>query len=195
MPEFDLSTLAFTDDVDDQERASDGYSRYGVYLTYNADQLHGHGDPLTPAEFATAAWHIATSPIMSPGYVRTRPDLHHLAPDRDEEGNLLMRITVPLRHRHLVHQPAPRTADWDTVNQPWTNSAWSILAEPERTERPTVLAGATLLLPVPIALLPHPTAVRPGAAMTEQAKQAVQTVVHHANDHAHLVNDLTGSAR
>ncbi|PBC77105.1 hypothetical protein BX265_1842 [Streptomyces sp. TLI_235] len=196
MPEFTTRTLALTDDKTDKARASDGRSRFGVYLANNAHLLHDSGDPLTPAEFARATWRIATAPVMAPGYVHLRPDLHNItlvAPDEDTD-DLALRIEVPLRHRALATWPARMTADWQP--DPWATgrAGFTALARPDRADRTALLLTATVLVPVPAGLLTAPAGTRPGPEMTRQAKQTVTALVGHANAHAHLVNDLTAGA-
>ncbi|MEV7182213.1 hypothetical protein [Kitasatospora sp. NPDC093679] len=196
MPEFTTRTLALTDDKTDKARASDGRSRFGVYLANNAHLLNNFGDPLTPAEFALAAWRIATAPVMAPGYVRLRPDLHNLtlvAPDEDTD-DLALRIEVPLRHRTLATWPARIIADWQP--DPWATGrgGFTALARPDRADRTALLLTATVLVPIPANLLVAPTGTQPGPDMTRQAKQTIAALVDHVNAHAHLVNDLTAGA-
>ncbi|MDH6126897.1 hypothetical protein [Kitasatospora sp. GP82] len=196
MAQFTHSTLAIADDFYDRARASDGTSRYGAYLAQNAHLLHDYGHPVTPAGFASAAWFIATSPVMSPGYVRTRPDLTAITVvSAGEDGlDIALRIDVPLHHGTLAHWPA-RTLDWQTDRNGWTDSTWKRVAEPDLTDRPALLVTATLLVPVPAALLVTPTAARPGRTMTREAKQTVKALVQPANANAHLVDELTGDYR
>ncbi|MEU8511610.1 hypothetical protein AB0C76_08495 [Kitasatospora sp. NPDC048722] len=196
MPEFSESVLAITDDADDRERASDGRSRYGAYLAARADQLLDDGAPMDAASFAVAAWRIATSPVMAPGYLRIRPDLAALTPVITDNYRMILRIDVPLRHRALTNRP-PRTDDWSTYRPAWGDERWPRLTEPDPqiSGRPALLVTATLLVPVPADILTDPSADRPGPAMTREAKAAVKALARHANDHAHLVNDLTGGTR
>ncbi|MEU3492203.1 hypothetical protein ABZ747_01750 [Kitasatospora cineracea] len=197
MPELDLNTLAFTDDIADRRDASDGRSRFGAYLGYNAGLLHEDGEPLTAREFAFAAWQTATAPVMSPGYVRVRPDLHSLTlvSYGEDLDQIALRADVPLRHHQLATHPGHRLSDWQ--RDVWaTDGAFTALTEPRPSSRGALLVTATLLLPVPEHHLVTPTVAVPGPEMTAQAKQAVAALVDWANEHAHLVNDLaTGGAR
>jgi len=196
MPDFTSRTLALLDDTDDRDRSDDGHSRYGAYLRINADQFHNDGDPLTPAEFAHAAWRIATSPVMSPGYVRIRPDLRDVTPDLtgDDYDSLALRIVVPVRHTALTRRSAQLT-DWATRYSGWGDDRWKVLVEPEPTNRAALLLTATLLVPVPEHALIAPTTTRPGRTLTREAKRAVRALAEHANSHAHLVADLLGGGR
>ncbi|MFJ9693424.1 hypothetical protein [Kitasatospora sp. NPDC101183] len=193
MPQFTLGTLAVVDDKYDREYASDGGSRYGAYLARKARLLHEDGQPLTAAEFARAAWQIATSPVMSPGYVRVRPDLHAVTVVPAEDNEVALRIEVPLRHHALAHRPDHRLGDWQP--DPWSNDDdFRRLIEPY-TDKALLLATATLLLPVPDHLLIEPGSAEPGRIMTIEAKSVVQELTVWANAHAHLVNDLTEGVR
>ncbi|WP_457029449.1 hypothetical protein [Kitasatospora sp. P5_F3] len=187
---FDEHTIAYTDDVYDRERASDGHSRYGAYLADRAEQFGGPRDPLTPVEFAMTAWHIATSPVMSPGYVLIRPDLATLTTDRDEEGNLHLRAELPITHRALAVRPATRMDDWDTYRDAWNPSPWQARVQPETVTHPALLTTAVFLIPVPLHLLTAPAGGYHGRSTTQEAKRTVQALAQHANQHAHLLGAL-----
>ncbi|WP_354641322.1 hypothetical protein [Kitasatospora camelliae] len=192
MPEFTHHTLAIADDAHDRAHASDGYSRFGAYLAHNPGLLHDDGQPLTAKEFAFSTWQIATGPVMSPGYVRIRPDIHAvtLVSTGEDGHDVALRIDVPLRHRALAEWPAMIVGDWQA--DPWAtgNSGFTALVEPERTDRTALLITATILVPVPARLLDAPTVAEPSPLMTYQAKKTVNTLVDHANAHAHLLGDL-----
>ncbi|MFB7663945.1 hypothetical protein ACFC1R_08355 [Kitasatospora sp. NPDC056138] len=189
MPQFTNGTLAVVDDVHDREHASNGDSRYGSYLTRNARLLHEDGQPLTAAEFACSAWQIATSPIMSPGYVRIRPDLHNITAVQTDDNELALRVEVPLRHTALAHRPDRRLGDWQPDLWSVDRGPFRRLFEPD-VDKPLLLATVTLLLPVPDHLLIEPGSAEPGWIMTLEAKSVVDELVVWANAHAHLVNDL-----
>ena len=195
MPQFTDQTLALIDDDYDKANASDGSSRFHSYLAVNAGHLHEDGAPLTAVDFAHAVWRIATSPVMSPGYVRTRPDLTALTlvTTGDNYDQIALRIDVPLRHRVLARRPAGRPGDWE--RDPWSSSdEWAAAIEPA-LRGPALLLTATLLVPLPEHALTAPSVARPGPAMTRQAKQTVRAIAEHANASAHLVADLIGGER
>ncbi|MEU1418659.1 hypothetical protein [Kitasatospora sp. NPDC005751] len=197
MPQFDHHTLAVIDDTHDREQASDGRSRYGAYLTRHAHRLNDDGRPLTPAAFAVAAWRIATAPIMAPGYVRVRPDLHALTVEtaEDDPAGIVLRITAPLRHRALAHLPEPgHWQDWEADR--WADGPWPTLAEPIPGRRPVLAVTATILLPVPAVLLPTPASTRPGPGLLRDAQHTVTVLADYANRHgAPEVADLIGGDR
>ncbi|MDH6132864.1 hypothetical protein P3T37_002250 [Kitasatospora sp. MAA4] len=198
MPEFSTNTLALADDIDDRERASNGSSRYGAYLDQRARWFTDDGDPLGAVEFARAAWQVATSPVMSPGYVDIRPDLSAVTAHVTEDYELVLRVDVPIRQSALAHRPDD-LGDWTAAwgRDPWrtTGDRWRALVEPERITRSALLVTATLLIPVPDHRLTEPSANGPGALLTFEAKDAVATLLQTLNAHAHLVNELMGTAR
>lgn len=64
----------------DRDQASDGVSRYGAYVRQSSSIAEccrddGYDGQVRQARFAVAAWETATSPVMSPGYVRRHPRL------------------------------------------------------------------------------------------------------------------------
>ncbi|MFD7986851.1 hypothetical protein ACFV4M_26195 [Kitasatospora indigofera] len=195
MPQFTAHTLALTDDEYDTVDASGSNSRFDAYLATNAGRLHEDGAPLRPLDFAHAVWRIATSPVMSPGYVRIRPDLAALTlvTTGDYQDQPALRIDIPLRHRVLTRRPATLLGDWE--RDPWSSSnEWAAPIEPG-LRRPALLLTATLLLPVPEHVLAAPSVARPGPAMTREAKQVLRALVQHANANAHMVADLVGGDR
>nr|BFD92245.1 hypothetical protein KitaXyl93_36050 [Kitasatospora sp. Xyl93] len=182
MPEFDHFTLAAVDDDYDRGHASDGHSRFGVYLDRYAG-LPGDDEPLyTGAEFAVVAWGIATTPVMSPGYVHLRPDLlavtAHLA--EDDPSGLVLRVTAPVPHHALAARPGPgRWLDWE--RDCYDRGPWSPTVEPIPGRRPVMLLSTYLCLPVPADTLVVPTTNRPGSELTRQAKAAVAVIAEHVN--------------
>ncbi|MFF7634265.1 hypothetical protein ACFZB9_14080 [Kitasatospora sp. NPDC008050] len=195
MPEFSTNTLALTDDAYDRENASNGNSRYGAYLDQHAHWFNEDGHPLEVGEFAIAAWRVATSPVMSPGYVRIRPDLASITPHLTDDRDLFLRVEVPLRQTALVSRPAG-LADWTRERPaPWDTGIWLTLVEPYQLGRPALLATAALLLPVPHEDLIEPAATGPGRLLLIEAKDTVHTLLRVLNDCAWIINDLTGAVR
>lgn len=195
MPQFDHSTLVIVDDIADRRDASDGRSRYGAYIAHHAGHFHEDGDPLRPTEFAAAAWRIATSPVMAPGYVAVRPDIDRVEVYVDHDGGVQLCAKIGLRHGALARRPTGHPLDWERA--PWSRPGEPrpALAAPERTDRPAVLVTATVLLPIPDTILTTPTTAGPGRTLTDEAKTVVAALARHANTHlAPLVADLVGGA-
>ncbi|MEV0187511.1 hypothetical protein AB0I39_03100 [Kitasatospora purpeofusca] len=195
MPEFDRFTLAVVDNGYDERHASNGHSRFGVYLDHGAYQLDDSGSLPSRAEFAVFAWTVATSK-MSPGYVRVRPDLLAVtaAQAEDDPADLVLRITAPLPHGVLATRPGGgRWLDWESDCYP---GPWSAKVEPVPDRRPVLTLTADILLPLPAGeLLPAP-ASWPGPELTRAAKRAVARLAEHVNTHAGpAVDELLGGAR
>lgn len=177
------STLALIDEDYDRVNASDGISRYGVYLAQRPRDFAGWDpEPLSPSEFAVAAWRIATAPIMHPGYVRTRPDLVGIrAGFAEDEPSAVLTVSVPLLHHDLVVRLPYEWRDWQPRHYRHDNS-YSEWTAPD-DQRPAVLATAEVRVPVPEALLPVPKHLR-GPGLLADAREAVFTLAELVNDKA-----------
>ncbi|MFJ2178916.1 hypothetical protein ACIOHE_39235 [Streptomyces sp. NPDC087851] len=174
-------TLARIDDEYDRDRASDGISRYGAYLDQHIGEFHEYGEPSTPlpaAEFAAAAWRVATAPIMSRGYVLLRPDITGVDCAFTEDGRLVLAVTVPVPHSALSARVPYEWRDWEPDRYSFTDGPFHRLVEPE---------GPALLVTAEIRIvvngLPVPSHVR-GAGLLDDARTAVAFLVHQLNDAA-----------
>ena len=148
--------LVWIDHEHDRASASDGVSRYGVYLRQRAAWFR---DIDTPKEFAATAWRVATGPVMSPGLVCMRPDLGGVTLGFDEGGEGILRATVrvPLPY-HRVRGASDRLrypiGDWHT-ERTW-NPDGTRYEEPRASrEHAAVLVTAAVLIPVNTDRLPH----------------------------------------
>lgn len=177
------TTLALTDDSYDRSNASDGHSRYGAYLAQRIGDFHEYGEPdtpLPPQEFAAAAWSVATSPIMSPGYVRTRPDLAgitvHLADDGD---GLVARVLVPLQHRDLATRLPYNWRQWEPIRYHGDAGAYqSFIAPADRHAAILTTAEVRVLLDTAHLVAQEHVHSR---GLVADAKRAVQALVSDIN--------------
>ncbi|WP_018385283.1 hypothetical protein [Wenjunlia vitaminophila] len=189
------TTLVLLDEVTDQERASDGVSRYGVYLAAAAQDFQIWPDadaPHTdPAYFAVTAWRIATSPIMDPAYAVTRPDLTAITAHIDDEaGDLVVDIAVPLTHRALARRPGYPWQDWRTSRPVTGDPAGHWPRTPPPGPRCAILTTATVRLNGRDWPLPTPTATS-GPTLLAEAKQAIEVIADRVNTEAgHIVAQL-----
>lgn len=183
--------LVYVDDKYDQEYSDNGVSRYGQYLKQRPDEFRdGWSDEPAPiqtaAEFAVHAWRVATPPVMAPGYVRVRPDLHRVTLHRDDDdGALYAEVHVPLRHHHIGSgsKRFPYAwQDWETE----TDFAGDYLAHfGPRTLRQTAVLASTVVR-VSGREWTHlitPSAYE-GRTLLDEARQAVFAVAQHINDEA-----------
>ncbi|MFF3848017.1 hypothetical protein [Streptomyces sp. NPDC002328] len=177
------TTLALVDDDYDRVNASDGRSRFGAYLAQHPRDFEAWApEALNPSEFAAAAWRIATSPVMSPGYVRTRPDLAGITTGFAEDGpDLVLTVRVPVLHSDLHVRLPYEWRDWQSRNYRHDGSFPEREAPDDR--HPAVLATAEVRVPIDEALLPAPKHLR-GPGLLADAREAVFTLAELVNDKA-----------
>jgi hypothetical protein len=146
----------------DADRASDGYSRYGVYVLDRerefTDPWAADVQPLEPLAFAIKAFEVACPPIMSPGLVDWRPDVHTVSLGYDEDGNhLMVTVELPIKHSQLAAKIPYGYTDW-ALHRHWSHDDYQYLTYPgTRRDRPTVLATVKVT-----HVLAHVTLVTPG---------------------------------
>lgn len=141
--------IVHVDREGDRDRASDGYSRYGAYVSARkhqfVDTYEGPEAPLEPIRFALEAWRIATPPVMGPGLVDWRPDLHKVTIGYDEDGaDMMVTVELPLRHNQLAAEIPYSYKDWE-LQRHWGADDYQYLLEPgTRRDRPTVITTVTI---------------------------------------------------
>lgn len=151
-------TPAFWIDAEyDREYASDGVSRYAAYVR------DGKFEPWTDndraVELAVFAWERATSPVMSPGYVRRHPRILTVRLERSGwDGSLLAVVDL------VIPQPQPLQwlrsdddrdmwRDWPR-DQRFGGDSWREPDTDELAGNPYLLCTASLRFTVPSADLP-----------------------------------------
>ncbi|MFD4144421.1 hypothetical protein [Streptomyces sp. NPDC058572] len=181
------TTLALVDEEHDRRNASDG-SRYGAYLKQRLSSFHEYDrpdQPLPTDEFAAAAWRVATSPVMSPGYVEIRDDLRGIIPTFGEDGDgiLLLDIHVPLYCQDLrAARDIPLGwQDWDTERH--YLSSYATLYEPS-SKRPALLTTTVVRLVADDSWGLLPQEHTRGHGLVDAAKRAVATLARGINQHA-----------
>lgn len=177
-------------DVYDLAHASDRRSRYGAYLAQNTRRFRGEdGRPTSDsAEFAAAAFVIASAPIMSPPYVSTHPRVVFAAPrwDEDRRCGLVIDLATPVSSSVADHLPT-RATGWE--HDPSTGRHFP----PEGNDALAAYSRLTVRLPLPVDLLPSPAYTAMGIAEVETAKRAVRVLSSHANCVlTHLIVALDG---
>lgn len=187
-----LPTPFVVDDDDDQTYASNRHSRYGAYLAHNADMFISALDDRVG--FALAAWAIANSPIMTPGYVRAHPRVLDTLTGWDSDYRPA--ITVALA------APMPATLATTAVGSwlSWQHTGHGdreYWYEPEHFDRPVVLATVAMRVPIPVGRLPEPRyhGTRRPVPDTATAQHAVRELCRVLNvDLAAVVAALTTPA-
>lgn len=171
------------DDAYDADRASDGTSRYGVYIRQRLDMFDDLDDPgrftVDPVQFAAVAWDIATGPIMAPPYVRTgNPRILSATCCRNNwDGSLLADITLAV-HRPTELRRILGFADWDLDS---FRDAYLEPSEQALANRPAMLTTTRLLLPIPTGRL-HAPKDTPATVSTPDAKDSVRAVAAVLNE-------------
>ncbi|MFF4902537.1 hypothetical protein [Streptomyces sp. NPDC001068] len=205
MTEWAPTDLVRVDEDGDRSGASDGHSRYGVYLSQRLDEFHDYDStdsPLTTENFAAAAWRVATPPVLI-DYVVFRPDVQSIEAvwneNEDGDGSLAFKVSVPLRFDDLNvnHRPSYPWQDWTTRYDISTrDDKYSRVWEPVlKPGSPAVLTVANLLIPAADWDLPLPRHTR-GRGLTDDAQQVVREVVQQINHHAGpMVARLLGEGR
>jgi hypothetical protein len=187
--------LVRVDEVYDREFASNGVSRYGAYVRSRAHLFADEGTPLDPVGFTVLAWEIANSPVMSPGYVRRRPDIEAVTCRHSEEpGALVADVEVRVRWPAELPRSGP-LAGWRS----WAlEDSWG--DQPPRNvepgdDKPALLITAHMWVPIPELSLPAPRwPTLPGDVNVADAKRAVAAVCRHVNAAAGpVVSALRGS--
>lgn len=182
--EWNDHTIVRVDADYDRDRASDE-SRYDAYLQQHLRELDGIDDP---GEFAGFAWRVATGPIMSPGYVRVRPDIEQIRIEVDyEEGDPIAIAAVPIHHQALARRP--RAQDWTVDPYDHQPGPYRAVDEPSR-KSPAVLVTATIVVPAGGWGLPEPV-LTDGPALYARARAAIDALVQGINtDLAPLIAEL-----
>lgn len=198
MSSWTPATIVRIDEEYDRARASNGSSRLGAYLDDRLDSFHEWDEPDTPVsaeEFAAAVWEVATSPMMSPGYVRTRADLGMVRVQNRSDGDgLLVSVAVPVRHGALKARLPFQWREWERDRYGiGDDDDYPQLVAPEDSDRPAVLITAEVRAPL-VGPLHTPTATR-GRELHEDAKAALRLLVDQVNAAAGpIVATMNGEA-
>lgn len=160
-----------------------GGSRYAAYIRQG--RFEPYSDDDQAVELAVFAWDRATTPVMSPGYVRRHPRILTARLARsDWDGSLIAQVDLltgqPAQFRNGL--PGPGGGWWRS----WP-SEHSFMSDREtwyepRTEELAngayLLASVSLRFTVPSAGLPQP---HPDGADVETCERAVAIVVRELN--------------
>jgi hypothetical protein len=188
---------AFEPDEDyDRAHASDGVSRYGVYLAQHAHMFADESDgrpTADPVLFAGTAWEIAHSQTMTPAYVRTHGRVQATSVRWDDKSDAAVFVVL------AVSSP-PEAVGFTFPWRRWTRDELGRWVGPSDFSRPTALAVLRVEVPLTGVDLPSPCYVdgHPGQPDTATAKRAVQIVCRTLNAalvHVLTFDPLTGSSR
>ncbi|GAA2690644.1 hypothetical protein LV78_006969 [Actinosynnema pretiosum] len=164
-----MATQAFRiDDGGDWSAASDGVSRFGVYLGRSGFELVEDA-----ASFATSVVRVALPPVMSPGYVRQHPRVQDVSALRGDAGELVFAVSLVSALPAALEAMGRRSLGWERERFAGQVS-W---LEPVRCDRVGLLPVLVVRVPVPVEALPAPRYRADGAPELGAAKRAVQVVV------------------
>ena len=182
---------AFWIDYDyDRENASDGVSRFGAYVRQSsmfADSWDGTWDDaqVRQARFAEAAWATATTPVMSPGFVRRHPRVISAAVQVNTWDATLagsVQLVTPWPHALASSRDWQRDVWWqDWPTETLGGMRWREPDEHELTRHRYLMASAWLAFPLhaPAGLPPAPFG--PDDSVEAAAREAVATLVRAMN--------------
>ena len=189
----------------DREYASDGVSRYGAYLRDASFEPWTDDDGAV--EWAVFAWERATSPVMTPGYVRCHSRVLSARLARSGwDGSLVAGVSLvsawPERlTRALVRavQLGDREAYWQDWPAEFRSGDTVSYYEPSEADvaaRPYLLTTLGLQFTVPSAALPQPPTTpceRLGAG--RQAVAVVMAELNRIVGPVLAVGDTSGTGR
>ncbi|MFI9206403.1 hypothetical protein [Streptomyces sp. NPDC053048] len=180
------TTLVQIDEATDRDRASDGHSRYGVYLRQQEPKkwFLDDDEARDPGVFSRFAWAAGTGPVMSPAYAVVRPDLDIRLTRAEEDGSLLVLVDVRLHHDALTkeHRPPYRVATWETAHVLGADD-YPARIEPENESKTALLLTATLRVSAAQWALWEPSGELEGEALTDDAKNAMKRLAELINTH------------
>jgi hypothetical protein len=182
---------AFWIDYDyDRENASDGISRFGAYVRQSsllAESWDGTWDDqqVRQVRFADAAWVTATTPVMSPGFVRRHPRVISAAVQFnawDATLNGAIQLITPWPHVLASSRDWRRDVWWqDWPMETLGGARWREPDEHELVGHAYLMASAWLVFPlrIPAGLPSAPSG--PDDGVEAAAREAVATLVRVMN--------------
>jgi hypothetical protein len=166
--------VAFTvDEGYDRDYAGADRSRFGGYLRLKASMFRDGGEMTTESTwFALAAWQIAQSPIMAPGYVRPHPRVLGTDEywDDDQRPALTVLVAAPLPTAVQRGIEGRRWRGWEQHGYP--EPRWYV---PYDNDCLAVFTRVALRVPLTGAVLPAPR-YRADIPDTATAKRAVRVI-------------------
>jgi hypothetical protein len=169
----------------DQEYASDGISRYGAYV--RQAKFEPWTDDDRHVELAIFAWEQATTPVMSPGYVRRHPRIRRAGLERsDWDGSLLAMVDLvvpqPRGLRYLrSDDDRGHWRDWPRVQQFDGGDVWYEPGGNELARDSYLLCTTSLRFTVPSVGLAKAPEHASAPLLVAQCRDTVAVLVRQLN--------------
>lgn len=180
-----MTSCFWIDHEYDRENASDGKSRYAAYVRQATFEPWTDDDQAV--ELAVFAWRQATTPVMSPGYVRRHSRIATARLERsDWDGSLLALVDlVMLQPKHLIYlrsdEERGHWRDWPHEYQFGSDRyVWFEPGGEDLARSPYLLCTASLRFTVPSGALPEPPAL-PTGEFVSVCQTAVAELVRELN--------------
>lgn len=173
-----MTTTVFSIDPRDQDRASDGVSRYGSYLYSRSALFLDDGEPTRdPQQFALTALRVALPPVMSPGYVFYGGDVLGAQFRWDDDARAAVAVTLVSALPDTLARTIGR--QWTGWHREWgSDPHWY---EPYDNDGPVALPTLLVRVPLPVDHLPAPAYDERRVPDLDVAQAAVRTVVTELN--------------
>jgi hypothetical protein len=180
----------------DRMAASDGVSRYGVYVRQRihggfAECWDGTFEGRLAERFAALAWQTATSPVMAPPYADWRSPVLSATLGLDADGGsdgLIAAVEIASRWPRGLHDERGHVGShsWHTWRRErsWGGEEYFRAPYEDEVARGEYYALTTLRLvfPIPVSLLPAaPGADHGRGEVEETARHAVAALTHELN--------------
>ncbi|MBA9004041.1 MULTISPECIES: hypothetical protein [Thermomonospora] len=166
----------------DRERSDLGISRYGEHVRRNISLFADSWGDIAPVTFASTAWRLATTPSLTPGYVRWHRRILYTDCSRNTwDGSLTAHVML------ASPPPAELTAsrEWwhDRGWRGWPRTFGQFLHPSDEDVSKSPHLRPTLLIDAPVPLDHLPAAPEgPHADVEQAAHDAVIVMVRELND-------------
>ncbi|APU20131.1 hypothetical protein UA75_10590 [Actinoalloteichus sp. GBA129-24] len=143
-------------------------ARYAAYLRLTSHLFRPWDEPTAdPGEFAAAAWRVASSPVMSPGYVSWHPKVQQAVVVLDDDRRAAVRVELMVPP-HPLTQRLAQFRGWQRLGGWW--------GEPESNAALVATTTLTVRVPLENACLPTPQYQPDGTPEIDVAVAAVAAV-------------------
>jgi hypothetical protein len=170
------------DEEYDREHAEAGTSRYGTVVERNAGDFADSWGDIAPVGFACAAWRLATTPVLDPGYVRFHRRVLTADCRRNTwDGTLVAQVTMVAPWPEPLSRSRTWWRDRGWRNWPQTFGQFLVPSDRELSKTPHARGLLVLDTPIPLDQFP-PVPDEPSADLQELAQRTVAVLARELND-------------